>query len=424
MSGTTNTTTQIAGARTAASLRREDKRGFAILGLSPASHVVLLMLACLIWWIARGMVNQTLTVENAAEVHFELDPALKDTWAIVRTPNVATTSVDLSGPSAEVAASASSLQANRGVFRYVYTIKPADVERLQVDTNLQTTFERELAQFRVEGQAIKKPEVRILDPGAGRVQSIRIEKMVVRDALALWRDRITGEIPGFKMSIAVQEDFQLEVFGPASRVREISGDDGRPTLRITTVDIVQLVSNRSKLDGKERDVVLREGFTEMLDLAPVPVDGVTVRRKGTKTPVTQVPFKFTFEALKDYVETPARDFPVSVIMAPWMIEKGVRYEGVAKQVNVLMLVLRSQVSEFNDSNVSVVLDLSRLQLSELKNIEEPEGGGPGPRRARLTGLYYSLVINTSKITEPRFRRDDVSPRQYVPAEEIRLVWTE
>lgn len=422
MSGAANTTTQITGTRNAASFRREDRRGFTILGMSPISHLVLLALACLIWWIARGMVNQTLTVENAAEVHFELDPRLRAEWAIVRQPTVATTSLDLSGPSAEVASFASSLQANRGVFRYVYTIKPSDVERLQTDSSDQTMFERELSEFRAEGDTLKQAEVRILEPAAGRIQTVRLERIVIRDVFIVTRDRVVGDIPGYKTSYTVQEGFVLEVAGPASRVRETSGEDGRPTLRVSIVDVNQLVTNKAKVDAKERDAVLRDGFTENVDL--VMVEGVNVRRKGTDTAVTQVPVKFTFEALKDYVETPAKDFPVSVIMAPWMLEKGVRFEGVAKQVNVLMLVLRNQVIEFNEGNVSVVLDLSKLQLSELKNIEQPEGGGPGTRRARLTGLYYSLVINTSRITEPRFKREDVSPRQFVPAEEIRLVWTE
>lgn len=422
MSGAANTTTQIAGTRTAASLRREERRGFSVLGMSPITHVVLLALACLIWWIARGMVNQTLTVENAAEVHFELDPRLDTGWAIVRQPAVATTSLDLSGPSAEVAAFASSLQANKGVFRYVYTIKPSDVERLQTDGLDQTLFERELAEFRPEGETLKQAEVRILEPAAGRVQTVRLERKVRRDVYIVTRDRVLGEIPGYKTSWAVQEGFAVEITGPSSRVRETSGEDGSPSLRLSIVDVNALVSNKSKVDAKDRESVLRDGFTENLDL--VLVEGVTILRKGTDTRVTQVPVRFTFEALKDYVETPAKDFPVSVIMAPWMLEKGVRFEGVAKQVNVLMLVLRNQIIEFNESNVSVVLDLSKLELSELKGIEQPEGGGPGTRRARLTGLYYSLVINTSRLTEPRFKRDDVSPRQFVPAEEIRLVWIE
>jgi len=422
MSGAANTTTQIAGTRTAASLRREERRGFSVLGMSPITHVVLLAQACLIWWIARGMVNQTLTVENAAEVHFELDPRLDTGWAIVRQPAVATTSLDLSGPSAEVAAFASSLQANKGVFRYVYTIKPSDVERLQTDGLDQTLFERELAEFRPEGETLKQAEVRILEPAAGRVQTVRLERKVRRDVYIVMRDRVLGEIPGYKTSWAVQEGFAVEITGPSSRVRETSGEDGSPSLRLSIVDVNALVSNKSKVDAKDRESVLRDGFTENLDL--VLVEGVTILRKGTDTRVTQVPVRFTFEALKDYVETPAKDFPVSVIMAPWMLEKGVRFEGVAKQVNVLMLVLRNQIIEFNESNVSVVLDLSKLELSELKGIEQPEGGGPGTRRARLTGLYYSLVINTSRLTEPRFKRDDVSPRQFVPAEEIRLVWIE
>jgi hypothetical protein len=414
-------TTQITGARTAASLRREERRGFSILGMSPATHIVLIGLACLIWWIARGMVNQTVTVENAAEVQFTLDDRLKSQWSIVTPKTVPTVSVDLSGPSAEVAAYASNLQANRGVFRYVYTIKPSDVERLAADTNEQAVIERELSDFREEGDSLKQAEVRILPPAAGRMQSVKLERVITRDAQIVIKDRISGEIPGYTMRVSVQDGFLLEVNGPAGRVREISGEDGRPALRIVVVDVAQLVANKAKVDAKDREQVLRDGFTENLDL--VTLEGVSIQRKGTDTVVSQVPIRFSFEAQRDFTDTPAKDFPVSVIMAPWMLEKGVRFEGVARTVNVLMLVLRKQLQDFNDSNVSVVLDLSKLQFTDLKNIEQPEGGGPGPRRARLTGLYYSLVINIDKLTY-KFKRDDVTARQYVPAEEIRLVWTE
>lgn len=420
MSGAANTTTQIAGTRTAASLRREERRGFSILGMSPATHVVLLALACLIWWIARGMVNQTLTVENAAEVHFELDPRVRATWAIVKSPQAVTTSVDLAGPSAEVAAFASSLQANKGVFRYVYVIKPSDIEKFAATQDEQVTLDRELSEFRAEGETLKQAEVRVLEPAAGRVQTVRLERIVVRDAPVLIKDRIIGEIAGFNSNAALQEGFQLEVVGPASRVRETSGEDGRPLLRIVVVELNTLVANRTKTEGKTREQVLQEGFSENLDL--LPVEGVSVRRKGTDAPVTQVPVRFTFEALSDYTATPGRDFPVSVVLAQWMIEKGVRVEGVLKQVNVLMLLPRKQLREFNETNVSVVLDLSRIP-QDLKNVEVPEGGGPGPRKARLSGQYYSLIVNTERLS-PRFLNDKVTVQEYLPAEEIRLVWTE
>lgn len=113
----------------------------------------------------------------------------------------------------------------------------------------------------------------------------------------------------------------------------------------------------------------------------------------------------------------------SVRLASWMVEKGVRVEGLPAGVTVVMQVLRPLVPEFNDKNVSVVLDLSRVQFSELKNVEAPEGGGPGVRRARLSGLDYSLDVAFEKGTY-RFARSDVSERRYLPAEEIRLVWEE
>lgn len=419
MSGAT--TTQVTGARTAASIRREDRRSFAILGMSPATHIVLIGLACLIWWIARGMVNQTVTVENAAEVHFALDERLRSQWAIVPPKPTPTVSVDLSGPSAEVAAYAGSLQSNRGVFRYVYTIKPSDVERLAVDAYDQAVIERELSEFHEEGDTLKQAEVRILAPAAGRMQSVKLERIITREAQIVIKDRISGEIPGYTVTATVQDGFVLEVNGPSSRVREISGEDARPALRVVIVDIAQLVANKSKVDAKEREQVLRDGFTENLDLATV--DSVSIRRKGADTVVSQVPVRFSFEAQIDYTATPGKDFPVSVIMAPWMLEKGVRIEGVAKKVNVLMLVLRKQLPDFNEDNVAVRLDLSRLQFTDLKNIEAPEGGGPGPRRARLTGLNYSLAINKDKLTY-KFLNDRITANEYVPAEEIRLVWSE
>lgn len=421
MSGGANTTTQIGASRTAASLRREERRGFAIFGMSPLSHLVILGLAALIWWIARGMVNQTLTVDNAAGVTFTMSESLRSEWVIVPPRNPPTVSIDLSGPNAEVSRFASTLTANRGVFRYTYNIKPQDVAQLEVDRSLQATLEVELSEFKEEGESLRPAEVRILPPAPGRKQSVRLEKIVRSDALILVNERITGEVSGHSVTAKVQDGFELEVSGPASRVRELSNEDGRPLLRIVSVNVGQLVATKAQVERKEREIILREGFTENIDL--VAVDGVVIRRKGTDAPVSQVPLRFTFETPRDWAQPPGITMAPSVRLASWMVEKGVRVEGLPAGVTVVMQVLRPLVPEFNDKNVSVVLDLSRVQFSELKNVEAPEGGGPGVRRARLSGLDYSLDVAFEKGTY-RFARSDVSERRYLPAEEIRLVWEE
>ncbi len=422
MSGAANTTTQIAGSRTAASIRREDHRAFTILGLSPLSHIVIIGLAGLIWWIARGMVAQTVTLENSAVVKFTLAESLRQSWAIVEPQSPATVSIDVSGPSAEVSKFAGLLAANRDAFGYVYVIKPSDIESFRPEGSSFYTFEQDLAEFRETGvESIKPAEVKILAPAPGRMQTIRIEPIVSRTALIEVRNQVMGDVPGFTVNVTVQAGFELEVSGPAGRVREISNAEGLPELRIVKVDVAQLLKTKAQGDGKNREQILQDGFTELLDL--VSADGVSVRRKGADAVVSQVPVRFTFDAQLDYAEAPERDIPVSVRMPAWMIERGVRVEGVPRTKKVVMQVLRRQLPDFNEANVSVVLDLSKIKFADLKNIEAPEGDGPGQRKARLNGLYFALDINTEKLTY-RFLRADMTASQYVPAEEIRLVWVE
>src|SRR5262245_51911012 len=90
------------------------------------THVVILALAGVLWWIARDMVSVNRTLTDAATVVFELDPSLTGNYRLMSKGTVSI-SLEVSGPTREINTLVSDLQSR--AFLYRYTITKAEIEQ-------------------------------------------------------------------------------------------------------------------------------------------------------------------------------------------------------------------------------------------------------------------------------------------------------
>ncbi|MCC6575492.1 MAG: hypothetical protein IT462_17070 [Planctomycetes bacterium] len=419
MSGQATTTTTVSTARAPIALRREERKKFQFLGSGIMTHVVILGLACLIWWISFGNVAVSRTLPDAAALIVTLDPEFEKQdkkYSLMPMP-VQRISLNARGPAKELTQFESDVVGGRANLSYSLTITPADVERLTQDNLNRVMIEVPLSRFKAQ---LKTPAEIALEPAnPSQTVFIPLEEILRRDAIVNLQGAVVGEVPGFRTTVRVQEGTELEVVAPASRLRELQRDEGRVVLEIERLgDINQLVDNKARVEKKEREQLLKDGIVETAYL--VPLEGsIRVRRKGTDADTQQVTLKFSFEALSDYRNVNV-ELPVNVINAPWMTDKGVRVANPLKPQNVQMRVLNTQVADFNAENVQLRLDLSKIKLEDVKMEPDP---APGKKRGKVFNLFLSLEINREKLTF-RFTNPAVTAKQYLPVDEVQLEWTE
>lgn len=410
--------------------RRGDTRrmGERRIGLGWSVHIVILALAVLLWWIARDMVSVTRTLTDAGRVHFTLSEELTGKWRVYSERQVPI-SLEVSGPTSEINDFASGLETSPGRFAYDYEISAADLANLQVNSRRQVTLQVDLRRVEATGEAVAPPELTVRPQADNRVFEVVLEEYVEKPAAFSLGDKSRGQIQvtlqregraetrSFTYTAEV-EIKNVEVYGPFSLVDDLLAGSSDNALLEMAIDARQALENFARTERAPIEEVLRRDVVSVVPL--VPIEGVTVRSMDSKRPVTEVPVRIRYERQQDYVQV-SRDFPVQVIFPNWLAQRSSRVENLPTLVKVDMKVLSSQQSSFNETNVQVRLDLSGLARNDLTGIESIEG--TSMKRVKLLNLYYSLAINTDRITY-EFVSDRVTAEQYLPIGEITIVWTE
>lgn len=412
------------GASRRGDTRRVDRRS---IGLSWGVHIVILALAVLLWWIARDMVSVTRTLTDAGRVHFSLSEELSGKWRVFSDKELPI-SLEVSGPTKEINDFASDLEQSPGRFAYQYEISAADLSNLEVNSRRQVTLIVDLRRVEATGEAVAPSELNVRPQAENRVFEVVLEEYVKRDAFFDLGDTAKGQIQvslpkegrvetrSYTYSAEV-ENKNIEVYGPYSLVDDLIDQRGRARLRMS-IDAKQALENLARTEGEPIEDVLRREVVSVVPL--VPIEGVIVRSAETARPITEVAVRLKFDRQQDYVQV-SRDFPVEIVLPNWLAQKSARVENLPSFVKVDMKVLSSQQTSFTENNVHVRLDLSSLQRNDLANAETIEG--TGLKRARVLNWYYSLDINTDRLTY-EFISDRVTAEQYLPIGEITIVWTE
>ncbi|MCC6464719.1 MAG: hypothetical protein IT463_05205 [Planctomycetes bacterium] len=398
------------------SVRREGRGPAAFLGGSVPLHVVILALALLIWWIARNMVQVTRPLKDAATVRFQIEDGLQGQWRIL-PPESMPVGIDVSGPTREINEFAAELSSNRNRFGYRYVITAADLENARVNERHQVQLTIDMKRLEVDAEGGLPAELTV-QPLGERLFQVTLERFVSRMA-TVDLTGIGGRLPGYEYSARTEAGFELEVFGPAGQLDAVTGPGGRAVLRVANVDVAQLLETKAKVEGKEVESILKQGLA-VVNLQLVPVEGLQPRLRASGKIVAEAPVEISFTELQSYVPVSA-EFPVGVVLPNWLLQKGARVQGLARTVPVEMKVLASQREAFVTANLRVQIDLSAVRESDVQ-IEGPADGGPGPRRLKLSNLYYSLEINANKLTH-RFDNPNVTAERYLPVE-VEIVWTE
>jgi hypothetical protein len=150
----------------------------------------------------------------------------------------------------------------------------------------------------------------------------------------------------------------------------------------------------------------------------LPINDVIVRDdQGTEVAFVNVLITYTRQ--QDFVQQ-NRNIPVEPVFPNWLAQQQAYVVNLPANIPVDMLVLSSQIDAFTSENVHVRLDLSSLDRADL-DVESVEGSNK--KRARVLNWYYSLEINTERLTY-EFANENVTARQYQPASEIVIEWTE
>jgi hypothetical protein len=391
-------------------------------------HIVILALAVLMWWIARDMVSVTRTLSDAGRVHFALSDEIAGKWRVYSETEVPI-SLEVAGPTKEINKFATDVEQRPGRFAYRYEITPSDLANLEVNTRRQVTLVVDMRRVVATGEAAPPPELTVRPHAENRVFEVVLEEFVQRDAyfdlagsargqiqVAIPRSDGRTETRTFSYTAEV-ESRNVEVYGPYSLVEDLIARDGRARLDLS-IDARQALENFAKKEREDIEEVLRREVVSVLPL--VPVEGVSVRSADSKRPITEVAVRLKYERQQDYVPV-SRDFLVEVVFPNWLAQRSARVENLPTSVKVDMKVLSSQQTSFNENNVHVRLDLSSLSRADLSSIEAIEG--TSLKRAKVLNWYYSLVINTERLTY-EFVNDRVTADQYLPIGEISIVWTE
>jgi hypothetical protein len=381
-------------------------------------HVFLIGLAVVIWWIARDMVSVTRSLQDSARVRVELSPELEGQWRILSSSTLPVT-LEVSGPTKEINDFASELETNPGRFDFLYQITPSEVANLRANQRQQAVLRLDFSKLADSAESPAPAELTVRPLAGDRIYQVTLERYVARPAWVDLDSGITGRISGYSYERRIQGDLEIEVFGPASQVEAITGDDGRARLQVAEARVEQLVANKASVERREERSILDEG--KLITTLPlVPVEGVQARRPDSGVPVQQVPVEITFMVLQNYVDVRG-DFPVSVTLPGWLVQRGAVVRGLPSELTVELEVLNNQRGNFNRQNVEVVLDLSHLTPDDV-SVETPESV-PGLHRAKASLQHYRLRINRDRLTY-RFKNPDVTTDRYYPITEVTIEWTE
>jgi len=399
------------------STRRDSREGRGAMGGAIPAHIIILALACVLWWIARDMVSVTRTLRDNASVKFYLDQPLEGQWRIV-SPETLPISLDVSGPTKEINQFASQLEANHG-FGYRYLINASDLENLQPNARHQVTLQVDLRKFERAGEVTAPVELQIKPVAGERTYQVTLEQYIPRQVAVDLQSSVTGRIEGYSFTQRVQPEFDIEVFGPAGGVEAITNPAGKAVLQVASFDINLILSNKGRIEGKSVETLLKQGNL-VANLQLVQVEGLVTRRRGQSLPIAEVPVEFTFVELQDFAPV-SGDLPVSVLLPNWLAQKRSLSMNVAKSLPVELKVLSSQRENFATA-VRVVIDIAQIKEAE-QPIETPAGGGPGPRRLKLTNIYYSLLVQRDKLTVKPFDNPKVTLDTYLLVE-LEITWVE
>lgn len=411
--------TTLSGAKVPApSVRRDGRDGPRNLGSLIPAHIIILVLACVLWWIARDMVAVNRTLRDLATVRFALEDELQGQWRII-SPESLPIGLDVSGPTKEINEFASELETTRR-FGYRYQITAADLQNITPNSRHQVTLQVDLRKFERAGEVNAPVELEVRPVAGDRTYQVTLEQYIGRQAAVDLASGVTGRLEGYSFSQKVQQDFDMEVFGPAGPVDAITNPAGRAVLQVASIDINLILRTKGQVDGKSVETLLKQGYL-VANLQLVPQENLVIRRRGQTTPIAEVPVEFSFSELQDYVKV-AGDLPVNVLLPNWLTQKKSLSLNVAKTLPVELFVLSNQRENF-PSAVRVVIDVSQIKETD-QSIEAPPDGGPGPRRLRLTNIYYSLQITPrDKLTVKPFDNPTVTLDTYLLVE-LEISWVE
>ncbi|MDC1142796.1 hypothetical protein OAU50_06865, partial [Planctomycetota bacterium] len=294
-----NGQTSVSGVRAANVSRREDApssgggKGYEIV-----AHLSLVLLAFAIWWIARDMVSIERQLPNAAQVQVRLDPALKNVWQIVGESNFRI-GLKIEGPNGEINQFESSLEQNPSYHSYIYDVAPSDLEKLQNPSVERTTIKVDLRRMRLSGDGGGPVELKVQPNITEGEFTVTLERFVTRKARVDLKAGISGEVSGYAFTPVLQRGFEVEVFGPASRVNAVVGGNGVPVLKVNA-DINQILQTNARLENKSVEEILELGQV-LTGLPLTPIEGVTVRKAGGSDEIAQVNVQISFTELQNYV---------------------------------------------------------------------------------------------------------------------------
>ncbi|MCB9933591.1 MAG: hypothetical protein H6841_09235 [Planctomycetes bacterium] len=422
--------TSVSGMRApGASRRGETRRQERWVGFGWSVHIVILALAVLLWWIARDMVAVSQQLKDAGRVRFELSESLQGEWRIFSQTQLPVT-LDVSGPTKEINEFAAELDQNPGRFAYRYEITPADIERLVPDRRQQIQLTADIRSFQATSDAVVPAELTVRPLGGERVFVVTLERFIQRDAhvdlgpgskgqIQVTLNRRDGrtETRAYAYTAEVNQERAMEVWGPASLVEANTDSNGLARLKVS-IDARQVLDNFAKSENLTVEQVLEQGSVLSI-VQLLPIDGVEVRDKEQRRPVATVPVKVNYSRLQDYVQV-SDDFDVEVVFPNWLAQKSARVENLPTSIPVALKILSSQRPDFTAQNVHVRLDLSSLNNTDLE-IQVVEG--TNIKRAKVLNWYYSLDINTERLTY-EFFNENVTADQYLPIGEITIAWTE
>lgn len=398
-------------------------------------HLFILILAALLWWIARDMVSVTKTLNEAGRVRFEVSDELKDDWRVMSGSELSVT-LEASGPTKEINDFATELDQSPGRFAYRYVITSGDIENLRVNSRNQVTLNADIRKFQATGESVAPPELNVRPLLSGDARFVVVlERYITRPAQIELGASKTGEVQvqndsgqmeAWTFEASEKLDTPINVYGPASQVDSITDAEGVAHPKVS-IDATQMLQNLAETSGKSTlSLVSGPDIITTLPIVPTPMvevrEDADNRRDGAPIVVAQVPVAFHFTRLQNY-ENVSDNFPVNVVLPNWLARMGARVENLATTLQVDMKVLRGQIHNFspNTNNVKVMLNLSSLKQQDVE-IETIEG--TDQKRIVVTNAYYSLDVNTERLTY-KFASDLVTPAQYLPiSEEISIVWTE
>ena len=430
--GTSVSNMRAPGASRRGETRRAERRR---IGLGWGVHIVILGLAVLLWWIARDMVSVTQQLQDAGRVRFEISEELKGEWRVL-SQSTLPISLEVSGPTKEINDFAAELDQSPGRFAYRYLINTSDIENLDVNSRQQITLTADIRKFEVTGEASVPPELTVRPMGSERVFQVTLERFVTRPAYIDLGSSGKGRIqvkasdstqpPRPYSYVAIPKPAHpIEVRGPASLVEAITDPDRRARLQVS-IDAMQALENFARNNQQTVEQVLQQGSL-VSNMQLLPIEGVEVRERykdeqGAEQTraVSLVNVRINYTPLQDYVQV-TRDFPVEIVLPNWLAQKSARVENLPTLVKVDMKVLSSQQTSFNENNVHVRLDLGSLSRNELTDVESIEG--TALKRGKVLNWYYSLQINTDRLTY-EFVSDRVTAENYLPIGEITIVWSE